>query len=90
MADAPGLGELDVLAAPLPYADDRKRFEGALSRLGGVRDVRGIATTGKTHKVRLAYSGTVPLAERLRALKDFKVRVLAQTTTSVQVLIEDR
>ena len=88
VSDGPGLGEVDVLAAPLPHADDRKRFEGALSRVPGARDVRGVATVGKTHRVRLRYADAVPLSERLRSLKEFRLRVIAQSSTTVQVLVE--
>ncbi|OLC58632.1 MAG: hypothetical protein AUH85_00460 [Chloroflexi bacterium 13_1_40CM_4_68_4] len=88
MTGSPGLGEIDVLAGPLPHADDRKRFEGALSRVQGARDVRGIATVGKTHRVRLRYTDAVPFAERLRALKEFRLRVIAQSATIVQVLVD--
>ena len=63
MTNVPNLGEIDVLAGPLPYPDDRKRFEGALSRVQGAREVRGVGTVGKTHRVRLRYSDAVPLAK---------------------------
>src|SRR5439155_755794 len=61
---------------------------GALSRVQGAREVRGIATVGKTYRVRLRYADAVPLVERLRALKEFRLRVIAQTATIVQVLVD--
>jgi hypothetical protein len=88
VSEVPGLGEIDVVAGPLPHADDRKRFEGALSRVQGAREVRGVATIGKTYRVRLRYSDAVPLVERLRSLREFNVRVLAHSATVVQVLID--
>jgi hypothetical protein len=88
VTSAPPLGEIDVLAGPLPYADDRKRFEGALSRVQGARDVRGVATTGTMHRVRLRYADAVPLVERLRRMTEFRLRVIAQSATTVQVLVE--
>lgn len=80
--------EIDIAAAPLPYADDRKRFEGALSRLPGVREVRTVSTQGATHRVRVTYAGVVPLADRLRQMKEFRLRVLAQSPAVMQVLVE--
>src|SRR5919204_279272 len=59
-----------------------------LSRLPGARDVRGVATVGKTHRVRLRYADAVPLSERLRSLKEFRLRVITQSSTTVQVLVE--
>src|SRR5438105_6905959 len=67
VTNVPNLGEIDVLAGPLPYPDDRKRFEGALSRVQGAREVRGVGTVGTTHRGRLSYSVTVTLADRVRA-----------------------
>ena len=86
--ERPALGEIDVFAGPLPHADDRRRFEGALSRVPGARDVRGVATTGKTHRVRLRYSDAVPLAARLREVKEFRLRVIRESSTMVQVLVD--
>lgn len=86
--DALGLDEIDVAAAPLPYTDDRKRFEGALSRIPGVKDVRIVSTQGPTHRVRVVYRGDVPLVERLRALREYRVRVLAESPRVVQLLLE--
>jgi hypothetical protein len=88
VADGPGIGEIDVVAGPLPHADDRRLFEGAVSRLQGAREVRGVETVGKMHRVRLRYDDRVPLAERLRALRGFRLRVIAQSNTTVQVLVE--
>jgi hypothetical protein len=87
---APGLGEIDVLAGPLPHADDRRQFEAALSRMTGARQVRGVSSDGKMHRVRLRYDDAVPLVDRLRELKDFRLRVIRQTATLVQVLVDTR
>lgn len=82
--------EIDIAAGPLRYADDRKRFEGAVSRVAGVKEVRPVSTQGTMHRIRVAYAAGTPLVDRLRALREFHVRVIAQSARVVQVLLESQ
>jgi hypothetical protein len=81
-------GEIDLLVAPLPYADDRHRFENALRRLPGVRETNGLYLRRGVYRIRVSYLGGGRLSQQLRALKGFRVRILAEDRRAVQVLIE--
>jgi hypothetical protein len=84
----PGPGELDLVVAPLPFADDRHQFESAVRRLPGVVETSGLYHRRGVYRMRVVYRGDGRLSQQIRALRGFRVRVLAEDRKLVQVLIE--
>lgn len=84
----PGPGEIDLVVAPLPFADDRHQFESAIRRLPGVVETTGLYHRRGVYRMRVAYRGDGRLSQQIRALRGFRVRVLAEDRKLVQALIE--
>ena len=85
---APGPGEIDVIAAPLPYADDRYRFEKAVRRVRGVRQTQPISHAGGVFRLRVVYRGEGRLGTHLARAHGFRVKVLSETRSVLEVLVE--
>lgn len=85
---APGPGEIDIIAAPLPYADDRHRFEKAVRRLRGVRETRPISHAGGVFRLRVVYRGEGRLGTHLARVHGFRVKVLSEKRAVLEVLVE--
>jgi hypothetical protein len=84
----PGPGEIDLVVAPLPFADDRHQFENAIRRLPGVVETSGLYHRRGVYRMRVVYRGDGRLSQQIRALRGFRVRVLAEDRKLVQALIE--
>lgn len=83
----PGAGELDLVVTPLPTPDDWHRFELALRNLKGVSRVQPQYYRHGVLKVRMAYSGDRRLAQALRDLPGYRVRVIGEDRHTLQILV---
>lgn len=81
-------GQIDIVVGPLPFADDRHRFENAIRRLPGVRETTALYARGGVYRIRVTHRGGGRLSEQIRALRVFKTRVIAESRTLIQVLVE--
>src|SRR5712691_9774889 len=85
---APGPGEIDLVATPLPTPDDWHRFELALRRVPGVGTLRTEYYRHGVLKVRVAYQGRDRLATALRAgVPGYRVRVIGEDRATLQILV---
>jgi len=85
---APGPGEIDLVATPLPTADDWHRFELALRRVPGVGTLRTEYYRHGVLKVRVAYQGRDRLATALReGVPGYRVRVIGEDRATLQILV---
>ena len=85
---APGPGEIDLVATPLPTPDDWHRFELALRRVPGVGTLRTEYYRHGVLKVRVAYQGRDRLATALReGVPGYRVRVIGEDRATLQILV---
>jgi hypothetical protein len=85
---APGPGEIDLVATPLPTADDWHRFELALRRVKGVGQLRTEYYRHGVLKVRVSYQGAERLASALRGgVSGYRVRVIGEDRATLQILV---
>jgi hypothetical protein len=85
---APGPGEIDLVATPLPTADDWHRFELALRKVKGVGQLRTEYYRHGVLKVRVSYQGVERLASALRAgVTGYRVRVIGEDRATLQILV---
>lgn len=85
---APGPGEVDLVATPLPTADDWHRFELALRKVKGVGQLRTEYYRHGVLKVRVMYQGPDRLASALRAgVPGYRVRVIGEDRATLQILV---
>lgn len=85
--EPPALGEMDVVVTPLPTPDDWHRFELALRKVKGVSRVQPEYYRHGVLKVRMAYSGDRRLAQALRELPGYRVRVIGEDRRTLQILV---
>jgi hypothetical protein len=85
---APGPGEIDLVATPLPTPDDWHRFELALRKIKGVGQLRTEYYRHGVLKVRVSYQGEGRLAAALRAgIPGYRVRVIGEDRATLQILV---
>ena len=85
---APGPGEIDLVATPLPTPDDWHRFELALRRVPGVGTLRTEYYRHGVLKVRVSYTGGERLAQVLRGgVPGYRVRVIGEDRATLQILV---
>jgi hypothetical protein len=85
---APGPGELDLVATPLPTPDDWHRFELALRKIKGVGQLRTEYYRHGVLKVRVSYQGEGRLAAALRdGIPGYRVRVIGEDRATLQILV---
>jgi hypothetical protein len=85
---APGPGEIDIVATPLPTPDDWHRFEIALHNVRGVTQLRPEYYRHGVAKMRVVWSGQDRLAQTLRGgLPGFRVRILGEDRATLQILV---
>ena len=83
----PAPGEVDIVATPLPTLDDWHRFELALRRVRGVGQVRTEYYRHGVLKVRVSYEGQERLAHALRNVPGYRVRVIGEDRSTIQILL---
>ncbi|TME29296.1 MAG: hypothetical protein E6I64_01065 [Chloroflexi bacterium] len=85
---APGPGEVDLVATPLPTPDDWHRFELALRKVKGVGQLRTEYYRHGVLKVRVTYQGQDRLATALRSgVPGYRVRVIGEDRATLQILV---
>jgi len=85
---APGPGEVDLVATPLPTPDDWHRFELALRKVKGVGQLRTEYYRHGVLKVRVTYQGQDRLATALRGgVPGYRVRVIGEDRATLQILV---
>jgi hypothetical protein len=85
---APGPGEMDIVATPLPTLDDWHRFELALRKVRGVGHVTTEYYRHGVLKVRVSYDGQERLAQALRAgVPGYRIRVIGEDRATIQILV---
>ena len=85
---APGPGEVDLVATPLPTPDDWHRFELALRKVKGVGQLRTEYYRHGVLKVRVTYQGPDRLAAALRGgVPGYRVRVIGEDRATLQILV---
>jgi len=85
---APSPGEIDLVATPLPTADDWHRFELALRKVRGVGQLRTEYYRHGVLKVRVSYQGQGRLATALRGgVPGYRVRVIGEDRATLQILV---
>lgn len=88
--EAPEFGEIDLIATPLPTPDDWHHFELALRTLRGIGELRTEYYRAGVLKVRVRWTGADRFANAVRGVPGYRVRVLGEDRTTVQVLIGRR
>ena len=84
----PAPGEIDLIATPLPTPDDWHRFELALRRVRGVRQLRTEYYRHGVLKVRVSYDGSERLGAVMRAgVPGYRIRVIGEGRAILQVLV---
>lgn len=83
----PGPGETDVVATPLPTPDDWHHFELALRKVRGVGQIRTEYYRHGVLKIRVSYDGPERLAQALRSVPGYRIRVLGEDRSTLQILI---
>lgn len=84
---APGPGEMDIVATPLPTLDDWHRFELALRKVRGIGQVRTEYYRHGVLKVRVSYEGG-RLAHALRdGIPGYRVRIIGEDHATLQILL---
>jgi hypothetical protein len=85
---APGPGEMDIVATPLPTLDDWHRFELALRKIRGVGHVTTEYYRHGVLKVRVSYDGQERLAQALRSgVPGYRIRVIGEDRATIQILV---
>ena len=81
------LGELDLVVTPLATPDDWHHFELALRRVPGVGTLRTEYYRAGILKLRLRWSGAGRLAPALATLPGYRVGVLGEDRTTLQIRV---
>ena len=87
---APIFGEIDLVATPLPTPDEWHHFELALRKLRGIGELRTEYYRAGVLKVRVRWSGVDRFANAVRTVPGYRVRVLGEDRSTVQVLVGRR
>lgn len=85
--EAPATGEMDLVVTPLPTPDDWHHFELALRRLPGVGPLRIEYYRAGILKLRLEWSGTQRLSAALARVPGYRVGILGEDRTTVQIRV---
>jgi len=85
--ESPAFGEIDLVATPLPTPDDWHHFELALRKLRGIGELRTEYYRAGVLKVRVRWSGADRFANAIRSVPGYRVRILGEDRSTVQVLI---
>lgn len=81
------LDEISLVATPLPTPDDWHHFELALRKVRGVGAVRTEYYRSGVLKLRLRWSGAVRFASAIVDLPGYRVGILGQDRSTVQVRV---
>lgn len=84
---APAQGEMDLVVTPLPTPDDWHHFELALRRLPGVGTLRTEYYRAGILKLRVRWSGAARFAEALDRIPGYRVGILGEDRTTVQIRV---
>ena len=85
--EAPAAGEMDLVVTPLPTPDDWHHFELALRRVPGVGPLRIEYYRAGILKLRLRWSGAGRLAPALNGLQGYRVGVLGEDHSTLQIRV---
>lgn len=85
--EAPTAGELDLVVTPLATPDDWHHFELALRRIPGVGALRTEYYRAGILKLRLRWSGVGRFAQALATLPGYRVGVLGEDRTTLQIRV---
>jgi hypothetical protein len=85
----PGPNETDLVITPIPTLDDWHKFELALRKVRGVGQVKTEYYRHGVLKVRVSFEGEGRLAQalRVRGVPGYRVRVLGEDQTTLQILV---
>lgn len=87
LREAPLAGEMDLVVTPLPTPDDWHHFELALRRVPGVGALRIEYYRAGILKLRLQWTGVQRLSEALAAVPGYRVGILGEDETTVQIRV---
>ena len=85
--EAPAPGEMDLVVTPLPTPDDWHHFELALRRVPGVGTLRTEYYRHGILKLRVRWSGPSRFAEALARIPGYRVGILGEDRTTVQIRV---
>ena len=85
--EAPLAGEMDLVVTPLPTPDDWHHFELALRRVRGVGTIRTEYYRAGILKLRVQWSGTDRFALALARVPGYRVGILGEDRTTVQIRV---
>jgi hypothetical protein len=85
--EAPSAGEMDLVVMPLPTPDEWHHFELALRRLPGVGPLRIEYYRAGILKLRLRWSGAQRFAAALADVPGYRVGVLGEDRSTVQIRV---
>jgi hypothetical protein len=85
--EAPLSGEMDLVVTPLATPDDWHHFELALRRLPGVGPLRIEYYRAGILKLRLGWSGQDRFAQALANVPGYRVGILGEDRTTVQIRV---
>ena len=85
--EAPALGEMDLVVTPLPTPDDWHHFELALRRLPGVGPLRPEYYRAGILKLRVRWSGAERFAQALAKVPGYRVGILGEDRSTVQIRV---
>ena len=85
--EAPAPGEMDLVVTPLPTPDDWHHFELALRKVRGVGTIRTEYYRAGILKLRLGWAGPGRFAQALDGLPGYRVGVLGEDRTTLQIRV---
>ena len=85
--ESPGSGEMDLVVTPLATPDDWHHFELALRRVPGVGPLRIEYYRAGILKLRLRWSGAERFAEAVAAVPGYRVGILGEDRSTVQIRV---
>jgi hypothetical protein len=85
--EAPAIGEMDLVVMPLPTPDDWHHFELALRRVPGVGALRIEYYRAGILKLRLRWSGPERFADAVARVPGYRVRILGEDRSTVQIRV---
>ena len=85
--EAPAPGEMDLVVTPLPTPDDWHHFELALRRLPGVGPLRTEYYRAGILKLRVRWSGAERFAQALAKVPGYRVGILGEDRSTVQIRV---
>lgn len=85
--EAPAVGEMDLVVTPLPTPDDWHHFELALRRVPGVGALRIEYYRAGILKLRLRWSGPQRLADAVANVPGYRVGILGEDRSTVQIRV---